>query len=419
MKRVLAIVVCSMMLVMLACQAPQQTTTNTAQNNQNTATTTATTPATAQKKAPTDLEQLAQRLVTQSAGVKENDIVLITGGVRDMELLENIATNVRKQGAFALVTIESDRMTKRSYTDVPEKYDTQAPALGMKLADFANVTISVDSNETEGLLADIPPARLAARGKAGEPVAEKFRKNNVRSVEVGNGLYPTDWRSKRFEMPVDDLSKTFWEGVNVDYTSLQTKAEQVKSAIAGNEVHLTNPNGTDIKMRIQGRPVYVSDGVISAEDAQKGGAYVSVYLPAGEVAVTPVPGTAEGKVVVDRDFYDGKEVQNLTLTFVGGKITSMTGTGPGFERFKADYDSRGAGKEIFGFIDFGINPNVKLAPASKLGNWVPAGTVTVGAGNNTWAGGDNNVSYGWIGFLPGSTVKIDGKVIVENGVLKV
>jgi hypothetical protein len=97
----------------------------------------------------------------------------------------------------------------------------------------------------------------------------------------------------------------------------------------------------------------------------------------------------------------------------------MTGAGPGFEAFKADYDARGEGKEIFGFVDLGINPNVKLAPSSKMGNWVPAGSVTVGTGNNTWAGGDNKISYGWTGFLPGSTVKVDGKVLVENGVLKV
>lgn len=42
-----------------------------------------------------------------------------------------------------------------------------------------------------------------------------------------------------------------------------------------------------------------------------------------------------------------------------------------------------------------------------------------GSGNNTWAGGDNTVSYGWTGFLPGSAVTLDGKVIVENGVLKI
>ena len=86
---------------------------------------TATAAETAAKKAPTDLEQLAQRLVTQSAGVKEGDVVLVTGGAQDQELLEDIAVNVRKAGAFPLVAIDSDRMAKRMYTDVPEKYDTQ------------------------------------------------------------------------------------------------------------------------------------------------------------------------------------------------------------------------------------------------------------------------------------------------------
>ena len=150
----------------------------------------------------------------------------------------------------------------------------------MKLADIVNVVITVDSSEAEALLADVPPARLAARGKASEAVGVQFRKNNVRTIEVGNGLYPTEWRAKRFDMSLDDLSKTFWEGVNVDYTSLQAKGEQVKAAIAGNEVHITNPNGTDLKVRIQGRPVYVSDGVISPEDLKKGSPFVGVFLPA-------------------------------------------------------------------------------------------------------------------------------------------
>lgn len=414
MKYLPTVVLSSATCLLLSCQVPQQTT-NTAQNNQNTTAS----PATAQKKSPTDMEQLAQRLVNQSAGVKENDIVQISGGVRDLELLENIATNVRKIGAFPFVTIESDRMNKRSFADVPENFDSQPQILGMKLADIVNVVITVDSSETEGLLADVPPARLAARGKAGEPVGAQFRKNNIRTVEVGNGLYPTEWRAKRFDMSLDDLSKTFWEGVNVDYTSLQAKGEQVKAAVAGSELHITNPNGTDLKVQIKGRPVYVSDGVISPDDVQKGSPFVSVFLPAGEVAVTPIAGTAEGKVVVDKDFFDGKEIQNLTITFVGGKITSMTGSGPGFDAFKVDYDARGPGKEIFGFVDLGINPNVKLSPNSKLGNWVPAGSVTVGSGSNTWAGGDNGVSFGWTGFLPGSTVTIDGKVLVEKGTLKI
>lgn len=99
-------------------------------------------------------------------------------------------------------------------------------------------------------------------------------------------------------------------------------------------------------------------------------------------------------------------------------MTQMTGSGPGFDDLKKEYDARGDGKELFSFVDFGINPNLHVWPASKLGNWIQSGMVTVGIGNNTWAGGDNKVSYGLDMFLPGSTVTLDGKTIVENGVLK-
>lgn len=409
---------------LLAAACAPAPTTNTATTNAPAATTAsspATATQTAAKKAPTDLEQLAERIVTQSAGVKEGEIVLISGRGHDAELLENIAVHVRKVGAFPYVEYGSDRLSKRLFFDVPEKYDAQTNALGMKLAEITNVTISVTNNLTEDLFAGADPKRQAARGKAGEPVGKEFLKRNVRTVEVGNGLYPTSWRAKRFEMQEDELAKTFWEGVNIDYSSLQARGEQVRAALAaGNELHITNPNGTDLKVRVQGRPVLVSDGIISPEDVRKGGGAVSVYLPAGEVYATPVPGTAEGKVVHTKDYFWGKEIQNLTLTFAGGKLTSMTGSGEGYAEFKAEYDAvADERKDLFGFVDLGINPNVKLSATSKVGNWVPAGTITVGAGGNTWAGGDNSVPYGLTIFLPGSTVTLDGKTIIEGGQLKI
>jgi hypothetical protein len=45
--------------------------------------------------------------------------------------------------------------------------------------------------------------------------------------------------------------------------------------------------------------------------------------------------------------------------------------------------------------------------------------VSIGTGNNMWAGGTNNATGGTGGHLAGATVKIDGKVIVENGTLKI
>jgi aminopeptidase len=372
------------------------------------------------KKAPTDLEQVAERLVNQSAGIKEGELVLISGGPQDQELLENIAVHVRKVGAFPQVVLSTDRMAKRLFFDVPEKFDTQADTLGLKLAENFNAVISVDSNLDEGAFAGADPKRLAARARASQPIVDTFLKRKVRQVEVGNGLYPTAWRAKRFGMTDDGLMKTFWEGVNVDYASLAARAEQVKGALAGgSELQIKDSNGTDLKVRVQGRPVYASDGIISPEEAQKGGAAINVYLPAGEVYVTPVAGTADGKVVRPRDYFQGQEIQNLTLTFAGGKLTSMTGSGPGFGPLKALYDAAGEGKDLFAVVDLGINPNVKLPASSPVGTWVPAGMVTVGMGNNLWAGGNNKSAYAYYITLPGTTVTLDGKPIIETGQLKI
>jgi leucyl aminopeptidase (aminopeptidase T) len=414
MKRLLAPFVCvAAALLASACAAPQQTAQVAPQQNLMPD---AAKPA--MKAPPTDLEKLAERLVTQSAGVKEGEVVLISSGPENIELLEDIAVQVRKAGAFPLVTVGTDRMSKRMYTDVPEKYDSQTDAGDLKLAEVVNVTINVGRNSAEGLFADADPKRMAARAKANEPVVDAFIKHNVRSVEVDNGLYPNDWLAKRYGMSGDDLSNTFWGGVNVDYTDLQARGAQVSAALAqGNEIHITDSGGTDLKVRVQGRKYGVSDGIISADDA-KTAAGQSVYLPAGEVYVAPAPGTAEGKVVRAKDYFNGKEINNLVMTFSAGKLTSITGSGPGFDLMKAAYDAAGEGKDLFAVVDFGINPNVKLPANSSIATWVPAGTVTVGVGNNVWAGGDNKTVYGYFVSLPGTTVTLDGKAVVEAGQLK-
>jgi len=374
-------------------------------------------PEAPKKTAAYDAEAVSNRIITQVAGVKENDVVFINGGVRDFELLEDLNTDTRKVGAFGLLTVSSDRMAKKYYEEVPEKYDTQSPDFDLKLATMPTVAINVDSNEVEGVLADVSPTRLANTAKTGAPVGELFQKRNVRQVEIGNDLYPTDWRAKRLGISLDDLTKTFWSAVNADYSGVQATGEKVKATLsAGKELHITSPEGTDLKIKIDARPFFVSDGIISAEDLQKGGPAVSVFLPAGEVYAAPVAGSAEGKVVIAQEFYRGKEITNLTLVFAAGKMTSMNGSGPGFDALKKDYDATSdPGKDLFSYIDFGINPSLKIWPASKVGNWVQAGMVSVGTGFNTWTGGDNKATFDAGGHLPGCTVTLDGKTIIEKG----
>ena len=269
-------------------------------------------------------------------------------------------------------------------------------------------------------MAGVPPERTAAITKANEPVTETILKRNVRQIYLGNGLYPVAERAKRFGVSQDELAKIFWAGVNVDYTKLQATGEEVRKIMSkGRQARLTHPNGTDLTVKINERPVFVSDGVITADKVKRGGAACQAWLPAGEVFVTPVPGTAEGTVVIDHLTFDNQDVVGLSLTFKAGKLTKMDAKS-GVEPIEKLYKAAGEndGRDVFGALDVGINPAVQLVPGSKMHSWVPAGMVSVGAGNNIWAGGDSKSAFAVYGNQPGCTLRIDDTVLVEKGELK-
>ncbi len=365
-----------------------------------------------------DYEALADRLVNQCAQVKEGDCVWVNGGVKEFELLENIAVHVRKVGAFPLVTVGSDRMNHRLFADVPEKWDIQKPVLNEKIIGTINTVIWADYNEKMDLFADIPLKRIEAWRQSVSQIQALIEKRRIRTVNLGNGLYPSAERAKLYHMSLDTLSKLFWNGVNVDYAELKANCEAVKNAFAaGREIRITHANGTDLTFGIKGRTVISSDGVIPPADPKKK-AQPAVWLPAGEVIVTPVPGTAKGKVVVERNFYQGREITGMSLTFEQGKVVSMYG-GTGGEKLLEMYGLAGAGKEMMGYVDIGTNPNVRIPAGSSMTAYMSSGAITAGIGGNSYFSGENSINFGIDFHLNGYTLTVDGKVLVENGVLKI
>jgi len=300
---------------------------------------------------------------------------------------------------------------------VPAKYDTVTPEATLKLVGIADVFLGTEAGEQRSLKG-VPPERIEARSSAFGPITAVMRKRGVRSVLLGNGLYPSAENAEQLDLSRRDLAELLYDGVDVDYAQLQQTGEELRKVLsAGKEVRITAPNGTDLRARIAGRPVYVSDGIISPEDRRRGGAANSVWLPAGEVYVIPVPGTAEGVLITDQLFFQGERITGLRLEFKGGRLASMS-AGSGLEPLEARYQAAGRGRDLLGVLDFGINPGLKLPADKPIHVWSRAGMVTVGVGNNVWAGGDNEVGFGLAPYLPNATVAVDGRVLIRDGKLE-
>lgn len=356
--------------------------------------------------------------VARAALIRPGDRVLITGSVRDADLLEDLAVETMKLGGQQLISIGSDRLGRRSYDEVPTSFDTLSQTLGLALVNTFDVQLSVDIGESDSAFAGVPPARIAARAKAGVPVNNAFLRRGVRAVNVGNGLYPTAALARRLGVAHSDLASVFWRAVAVAPESLQARGAAARAALAGGRrVTVTAPNGTNVSFDVVGAKTFLSDGALAPQAPRQGIAAWATWLPAGELVAVPVTGTAEGKIVIDKVVVRGTEVAGLTLMFSRGRLTAMTATS-GIEPLQASYDAAGGAKDLFGYIDLGLNPEVRLPLSTGGLVWMAAGAVTVAFGENQYVGGSNVSDFALAGAIGGATVSVDGRAIVENGVLK-
>lgn len=364
-----------------------------------------------------DLRSVARTLVLGGM-IKQGDKVLITGSVRDAKLLEDLAIETLKVGGHPMISLWSDDLVRRSYDEVPAVYDSQPPALDLALVGTFDANIVVDAFESEDPLAGVPMERRATREKAAQAVMDAIFKRNARFVNLGNGLYPTATLSRRLGVAQPALAATFWRAAAVPAETLRSRGEALRARFAGAEqVTISAPNGTNLTFAVATDRAIISDGAITAEEVKRGSAAASTWLPAGELILPAVPATAEGKVVIDKMIWDGKEVLGLTLTYSRGRLTSMTAAA-GLEGLKARYDAAGGAKDQFGFVDIGLNPEAKVPLGTGRTVWMAPGGVTVGLGDNRGFGGSNASDFSLATQIVGATVRVNGRAVVENGVLK-
>lgn len=362
---------------------------------------------------PLDLNAVAKSVV-QIAQIKENQIVVLTSDPANFSFLEDLAVAVRAQGAFPLIWVTSDKLNQRLYSEVPAKYDSQAPLLQMNLYKMADAWIQVDygGDQDFSFYASADQNRLAAQAKAGAPSTQIFLSSNRRFVDVGNGIFPNPPNAALFGVSQTALADTFWTAVNADPTKIQANADALQSAIAhGGTMRVTNPNGTDISFGITNARSIVSAGSIRPDCT---GIHCFAALPAGDLYIMPLPGTATGKIVIDNTFWGKDDLKGFTATFSAGKRVAMTSSSD-MTKINAAYAAGGDGRDQFSLVDLGVNDGAKNIPGSLMLASFAGGSVSLGFGGDAGLGGTNSSAFSFFGTQPGCTVTVDGETVVANG----
>ena len=214
--------------------------------------------------------------------------------------------------------------------------------------------------------------------------------------------------------------------VPVNYDLMEKQASLLSKMLPEtNRVELSSPAGTNVTFSCRGRRISLLwDGL-----CRKSGE--SDAIPGGLVSISTVEGAANGTVVVDgsmthgllgeiSDDYSrrmGRIWDPIRLTVKEGRVTQIEG-GWMADLLRAKMKASDGNASNFGQFGIGLNPGSKVT-GFMLEDERCAGSILVVMGQNKYAGGQTESNFVAPLSLLNATLKLDGKVVVENGSLKI
>ncbi|MDA2934137.1 aminopeptidase [Acidobacteria bacterium AH-259-D05] len=199
--------------------------------------------------------------------------------------------------------------------------------------------------------------------------------------------------------------------IRADYKQIATRCAQLAEQLAeANQARVHTPLGTDLVMSLTGRQPHVLDGTLK-------GPGTFAAMPDGETAVSPVEGSTEGLLVIEKSMDAlGLLDEPIRMRVSGGKVVSIEG-GDSARQLERLVKAADDGATNIAEFAVGTNPRARLignmAEDKKL-----EGSVHIAIGDNHVLGGAVKSNIHLDGLLLNPTVELDGRVIVEAGDFK-
>jgi len=281
---------------------------------------------------------------------------------------------------------------------------TKALATAGEMAGAETVIITMSPTGMSGVE---PPAVVAAAMEAAAVIinqtSHSMTHTNAQRAATAKGARVCNIRGVNEDMMIRG-------GVTADYQEVKRISEVLAEIInKGEWVHITTPEGTDLKFSVKGRRGYVLAGYATHPGEFSG-------LPDGEAACAPLEGTANG-VLVNPYLLEDLDVRQdpLRIEIANGLVTKVEGGREAKELNEILEKAGVPGRNIAEFA-FGTNPACRITGMSREDK-KKLGTAHVAIGDSKSLGGTvESLMHMDIMFLR-PTIEVDGKTIVKDGAL--
>ncbi|MBV8282416.1 MAG: aminopeptidase [Candidatus Eremiobacteraeota bacterium] len=376
------------------------------------------TPSVKADTSPPNLQQLAQKIITTSVAVQPGEVVVIEGGKHTIPFMEDLAIQAQLAGGLVTIWLDSDKVIRSQYVDVPEKYLSIKPEYQVPWFKAIDVYINLpNTSDIAALDAGVSAKRLGDLNAAGAFLAPLADAMKFRSLAI---TYPTDQRGASFKLSGPTYVNMIWAAMGADYTKIAADGAKLKEKIMNaKSVRITSPAGTDFTFKLTGREPNLSDGVITSAEA-KGHKLVdrSAQLPDGQVTALAQEDSAAGRVDVPAVLCRFEVMKNVSFTFKDGTATGLQAAS-GSDCFHQLVAASGGPTMKLGSFSIGLNPAWAIHDENGAAYFPTpgAGIVYVNIGDNTFLGGSvktiGNFNFGFP--IKNATVYLDGVKVVDGG----
>jgi leucyl aminopeptidase (aminopeptidase T) len=242
-----------------------------------------------------------------------------------------------------------------------------------------------------------------------DPVARQLMEAGKRIIYLG---YPTPQKAEVMGIDFRDLHDACWTALDVDYRELESRCAAARHVLRdGRDVHITSAGGTDLTFSIEGRGVFVDDGIISPWEVEHGRGWG--HLPAGKVIVAPVAGSANGVLQSDMTDYFGVRIGGIRIEFRDGEVTEARAEQNDELLQLVLSEGKGDVRKLGGF-ELGMNPEIMEPIGYAVWDSKTYGDATLWIGDNMLIGGENEASLSWGFMVVRPAVSLDGRKILED-----
>jgi leucyl aminopeptidase (aminopeptidase T) len=201
-------------------------------------------------------------------------------------------------------------------------------------------------------------------------------------------------------------------GTTADYGEVKRLTDRWGEVFASGEtIRLTTAAGTDVEAQLGGpsRLPFLDAGPLPRGKGRLGN------FPAGEVAICPVEGTVNGRVVTDLTASTSPKplASPITLTIADGLVVDVEG-GEEAEALSSFLDHTGPGSRIVGEIALGTNDRA-LHTGLILEDEKKLGSAHLGLGNSISFGGSNAIDAHIDVVFDAVTAIVDGMALLVDG----